>query len=369
MSEKNKPPTRKRLQESREEGQVAQTPSIPHFLAAVGCFELIVGTSHLWLQQAAEILGSYVGRVGQHQPMAPIGVKDLLVPLAGVGLGAALMVLLLAALLGLIGNIAQTGIVIATNSFLKFERLNPVEHAQQLFSSEQLGKLLMDVLKVSAIFGCGVLAVLMSMDSLLRLADGTLIQGVQVVLAMLLLCERLALIVLVICVVMDWALRRHAHNKSLMMTREEVEREQKDQFGDRHVRAQRNEFRRDVLAGELTENTRKANAVVTNPTHFAVALLYDPKRFPLPVVVARGSDEAAAHMRRVAKAHGIPIVRSPPLARLLYRTGKEWRPVPRLALKSVAAVYRVVAQIQAGERRVDEDLHVDDDTPEHGPSA
>jgi type III secretion protein U len=129
------------------------------------------------------------------------------------------------------------------------------------------------------------------------------------------------------------------------------------------VRAKRNEFRRDVLAGELTESTRKANAVVTNPTHYAVALLYDPAKYPLPVVLARGADETAALMRRVAREHDIPIIRSPALARLLYRTGREWRPVPRLTLKAVAAVYRVVAQVQAGERRVAEDHTVEADGP------
>lgn len=358
MSEKNKPPTPKRVREAREKGQVAQTPSIPHLLAAIGCFELLIGTSHLWLNQGPELLGSYIERAALRQPAFPISAKDLLIPLGGLGLTVTLAVLVLASVLGVIGNMVQTGLVIATNSFLQFERLDPVEHAKQLFSAEEAGKLVMDLVKALAIFGCGGLGVLLSLDSLLRLANGTLTEAVQAVLGMLLLCERLTLVVLVLCVVLDWALRRHAHQKSLLMSREEVEREQKDQFGDHHVRAQRNDFRRDMLGGELTESTRKANAVVTNPTHFAVALLYDPSKYPLPVVLARGADESAALMRRVARQHGIPVIRSAPLARLLYRTGREWRPVPRLALKSVAAVYRVVAQIQNGERRLDDDIEV-----------
>jgi type III secretion protein U len=350
MSEKNKPPTPKRVQEAREEGQVAQTPSIPHLLAAVGCFELLMGTSHLWLDQGPELLGSYIGRVVLRQPAVAMSAKDLLIPLGGLGLAITLGVLVLASVLGVIGNMVQTGLVIATKGFLKFERLDPIDHAKQLFSVEEAGKLVMDLVKAAAILGCGGLGVLLSLDSLLGLADGTLTEAVQAVLGMLLLCERLTLLVLVACVVLDWALRKHAHQKSLLMAREDIEREQKDQFGDHHVRAQRNDFRRDMLGGELTESTRKANAVVTNPTHFAVALLYDPSKYPLPVVLARGADESAALMRRVARQHGIPVIRSAPLARLLYRTGREWRPVPRLALKSVAAVYRVVAQIQNGER-------------------
>lgn len=353
MSEKNKPPTPKRLREAREEGQVAQTPSIPHFLAAVGCFELIVGTSHLWLTQGAEILGSFIARVGVRDPLAQFGVKDMLIPLGGVAVAIVVGMLLFAAVLGLIGNLMQTGLVIATGSFMKLERMDPIQHAQQMFSFDQLGKMAMDAVKVGAIFGCAGLGVLLSMDSLLRLADGTLTQAVQTVLEMLRLCERITLVVLIFCVAVDWALQRHMTQKQLLMSREDVEREQKDQFGDRHVRQQRNEFRNDMLAGQLTENTRKANAVVTNPTHYAVALLYDPSRYPLPVVLARGADQSAALIRQVARANGIPVIRSVQLARMLYRDGREWRPVPRLALKSVAAVYRVVAQIRAGERRLE----------------
>jgi type III secretion protein U len=351
MSEKNRPPTQKRLREARREGQVAQTPSIPHFLAAVGCFELIVGTSDRWLSQGPEILGSYIARLGVRGPLlTPVGVKDLLLPLAGVALGVTIGMLLLAAVLGLIGNVMQTGVVIATDGFMKFERMNPVTHAKQLFSVDQLGKMGMDALKVAAIFGCAGLGVLLSLDSLLRLADGTLTQAVQAVLEMLRLCERITLVVLVACVAVDWALQKHITRKQLLMSREDIEREQKDQFGDRHVRQQRNEFRNDMLAGQLTENTRTANALVTNPTHYAVALLYDPARYPLPVVLARGAGPSAALMRRIAKENGIPVIRSVQLARLLYREGRSWQPVPRIALKSVAAVYRVVAQIQVGER-------------------
>ncbi|SEK63891.1 type III secretion protein U [Roseateles sp. YR242] len=365
MSEKNKPPSQKRIDEAREQGQVAQTPSIPHFLAAIGSFELVMGSSNLWLSQAVEVMGSYIERLGATSPQA-LTAKDLLVPLGGLGLTLSLGLLMAAVVLGLAGNLLQTGVVVATGGFLKFDRLDPVQHVKQWFSAEQLGKLGMDIVKVALIFGCGGLGVLMSLDSLMHLADGTLIQGVQVVLDMLLLCERLSLIPIIACVAVDWWLRRRSHMKSLMMSEEEVKREQKDQLGDPHVRSKRNEFRRDVLGGELTESTRRANAVVTNPTHYAVALLYDPSKYPLPVVLAKGADETAALMRQIARANDIPIIRSPQLARLLFRTGREWQPVPRLALKAVAAVYRVVAEIRAGERRL-EDVHAIEADDGRGP--
>lgn len=363
MSEKSKPPTKKRLEDAEKEGQVAQTPSIAHLLATVGTIEMLGMTRDLWLSQAPLLLGSYISRLSEAYPDGKFDVKDMLVPLGGLALAVILATLLLASVLGLVGNLAQTGVVVATKGFMKLERMNPVNHAKQLFSAEQLGQLLMNAVKVTAIFGCCGLGVLMSMDSLLRLGDGTLMQAAQVVVEVILRCERLALLVLIVSVAIDWVIRKRSHIKSLRMSHEEVEREQKDQFGDKHVRKQRNEFRRDMLAGQMTENTRQANAVVTNPTHFAVALLYDPEKFPLPVVMARGADEAAALMRRIAREAGIPIIRSPQLARTLYSVGRQYRPVPRLTLKAVAAVYRVVAEIKAGERHIDDYIELD---PEEG---
>lgn len=362
MSEKNLPATKKRLDEARKKGQVAQTPAIPQTLAAVGTFELITMTSDYWLPQGPQLLASFVTRLGETNPATHLTAKDLIVPLGWVGIAVVLVALLFASMLALIGNIMQTGFMVAPEGVAKLERLDPIQHAKQMFSAEQLGQVLMGVVKVAGIMAFACLGLLLSLDSLMRLADGTLMQAAQAVLDMFVLCERLTLVFLVVCVAIDWAIRRHSHFKSLRMSREELENEQKDQFGDKHVRQQRNEMRRDMLAGELTENTRKANVVVTNPTHFAVALFYDPAKYPLPVVLARGADDSAALMRKVAREEGIPIIRSAQLARTLYSVGREWNPVPRVTLKAVAAVFRLLAQVHTGERSIDEDLEIDDAT-------
>jgi type III secretion protein U len=359
--EKNRPPTAKRLREAAKEGQLAQTPTIPHLLAAVGTFELLAGTSSLWLQQVPLLLGSFIGRLGETSASTRLRVQDLVVPLGGMGLIAILTALLLASLLAMIGFVMQSGFVVAPGAIARIERLNPISHAVNMLTREQFASLLMNCVKVTAIVACTFAGMMMSLDSLLRLADGTLMQAAQAVIDMLVLCERLTLLVLIICAVLDWVIRRQAHIRQLRMSRQEVEAEQKDHYGDKHVRKQRQEFRRDLLAGELTETTRQANAVVTNPTHFAVALLYDPSKYPLPVVLARGADNGAALIRKVAQEAGIPVIRSARLARVLYSVGREWHPVPRIALKAVAAVYRVVAEIRTGERAIGDVVELEDD--------
>jgi type III secretion protein U len=353
--EKNRPPTAKRLHEAKQQGQVAQTPSIPHLLAAAGTFELLAATSDHWLSQAPMLLGSFLERLGSFDSsQQQAAVWDFSEQIFQVGLVTAIGALVFASVLAFIGNVIQTGFMVAPDAILRFERLDPIGHLKGLFDTEQMSMMLMNTVKLITIIACTGVGILMSINSLLRIGDGTLVQAGQAVLQMFVLCERLTMAVLLILVVLDWVIRRHSHIKSLRMSREEVEAEQKDQFGDKHVRAKRNEFRRDLLAGELTENTRKANAVVTNPTHFAVAMFYDPSQYPLPVVLARGADEGAALMRKVARDAGIPVIRSAQLARTLYSVGREWHPIPRITLKAVAAVYRVVARMHRGELSIDD---------------
>ena len=367
MSEKNLPPTRKRLEDARKKGQTAQVPSIPQMLSVAAVFEAIAQTSDRWLFHGPQLLGSFVERLGDAHTTTPVAVKDLLVPLGWLGLSLALCALLLACLMSMIGNLVQVGFKVSAEGVARLERLSPASYLKRVFSVELLSMLLMNAAKVTVIVICTGGGVLMSLDSLLRLADGTLMQAAQAVLDTFVLCERMTLGALIAFVAIDWTIRRSSHMRSLRMSRQDVDVEHKDQFGDKHVRQHHQQWRRDMLAGQLTENTRKANAVVTNPTHFAVALLYEPAKYPLPVVVARGADKAAGLIRVTARDAGIPVIRSPQLARMLYSVGREWRPVPRLALKAVAAIYRLVAEIRAGERKIDEVLEVDD--VDLGPSS
>jgi type III secretion protein U len=365
VSEKTLKASPKRIKDAREEGNVAQTQSLPHLLAVAGTFELLNASSPWWLAQAPQVLASFITRLGDVNPATRLAVKDLLIPLGSVALAGSLVALAVAALLSFIGNVVQTGVVVATKGVAKLDRISPISHAKQMFSAEQLQNLAVSALKAMGVFTLIIVGILMSLNSLMHVAGGTPMQAAATLLAVVMLCERMSLLLLIVFVVIEWWIRKRSHAKQLRMSHEEVQREQKDQFGDKHTRQGRNEFRRDMLAGELTENTRKANAVVTNPTHFAVALLYDPVKYPLPVVVARGTEAQASLMRQVARDAGIPIIRSVQLARALYSTGRPWHPVPRLTLSAVAAVYRVVSEIKAGTRDIDEyvELHDEIDKP------
>jgi flagellar biosynthesis protein FlhB len=161
------------------------------------------------------------------------------------------------------------------------------------------------------------------------------------------------LAVMAILAGLDFALTRYRHRNMLKMTKEEVRREHKEEEGDPLFRMQRRRRHRDIMKGRAAVEVPRADVLVVNPTHIAIALRYRPGKDRAPVVTAKGKGELAEFMRSLARTNGVPIVEDVPLARLLYRKVKVGRTVPADTYKAVAAILAFVYRItrRAAESR------------------
>lgn len=146
----------------------------------------------------------------------------------------------------------------------------------------------------------------------------------------------------------DYILARRRIAKQMRMTGDEVKREHKESEGDPMVRGKRKQRMRELAKRRMAANVAKADVVVVNPTHYAVALRYDDKQDRAPVVVAKGVDEAAEKIREVARKHGVPVLARPPLARALHKHVKEGRTVPANLYRAVAEVLAYVYRLRGG---------------------
>jgi type III secretion protein U len=131
------------------------------------------------------------------------------------------------------------------------------------------------------------------------------------------------------------------------MTKEEVKRERKDDEGDPKIKHKRRELHKELLENQQVENTKHASAVVTNPTHIAVAIAYRKELTPLPIVMSKGEGELAQRIMEVARRHDIPVLQNIPLARALMATAEIDRYVPTDLLEPVAEVLRFVRDMKA----------------------
>jgi len=154
------------------------------------------------------------------------------------------------------------------------------------------------------------------------------------------------LIVLLVVAVMDLVYQRYEHMKQMRMTKQELKDEYKQTEGDPHVRAKLRQLRQEKAQARMMQAVPKADVIITNPTHFSIALEYKPETMDAPVLIAKGLDEVAMRIREVAKENDIPLYENVPLARALYDTVEIDQMVPEEHYKAVAEVISYIFQLK-----------------------
>lgn len=337
-------PSQRRLQKAREQGQVPQSRD----LTAAGVLALLLlaapslfrGLSWRLLRSSDALLG----HLHEFEP-TPAGAHQLLTTWGG------LLLLGLAPLLGLAAAAAvflsylQSGPLLTTYPLVpRLDKLNPAQSLKRVFSLRGLVESLKSLLKVGIVGAVAYVLLRQRAPGLLWLGqmptpDAAVWTGG--LLRELALKSTLALVILGAA---DYAYQRFENQRALRMTREEMRQETKESEGDPQVRGQRRRQRVQLLRDAISKHLPEATVVITNPTHVAVALRYQPGEMAAPVVVARGRGRLAARLRRLARRYGVPLQEDPPLARALYRACPLGAEVP-------AALYRAVAVILAELQR------------------
>lgn len=338
--EKTEQPTPRRLEKAREEGQVPQSRELSTFLV------LISGITGLWLMGdwfSGRILSvlrqgfSFDRAVAFDSRLMMSGMGDLftqvlltLLPLFGI-----LVIAALAAPIMLGGFVFSTKVLA-----LKPERMDPIKGLGRMFSVHGLAELVKSVLKALIVGVMGVIAVWWEKDHVFTLMAQPLQTAVPEFIGTLLFASVLITLGLALVAIMDVPFQLWQYRRKLRMSKDEVKRENKEQEGDPHLKARVRSLQREMARRRMMTEVPKADVVVTNPTHFSVALKYDAERMGAPVVVAKGRGEVALRIREIATEHKVPLLEAPPLARALYAHCELEQPVP-------AALYTAVAEVMA----------------------
>lgn len=345
--EKTEAPSPRRLEQAREEGQVPQSRELSTFLVTV------TGAATLLL------LGGWMaGRVSgllrdgfAFDRRAAFDEKVMLDMLERMLSGAllTLMPLFFALLIAAVAApMLLGGLVFAPKALgPNFGRMNPLKGFGRMFSVHGLAEMVKAILKSLLVGGVAALVLWLNMDHLFDLMVEPLEIGMAdfsdtVVFAALLIVLSLGLLAL-----MDVPFQLWQYHKKLRMTKEEVKREGKEQEGDPMVKGRIRAMQREMARRRMMSEVPKADVVVTNPTHFSVALKYDAEKMGAPVVVAKGRGELALKIRELAKEHGVPMLEAPPLARALYKHCELEQSIPAALYTAVAEVMAYVYQLDA----------------------
>lgn len=347
--ERTEKPTGKRLRDARVRGQVPRSRDLTQALS-LGAVLIALSYVGPWVVGGlANELQVGLVRVGEWA-LRQLAAEDLTVLLVNRAVVLAQLtapVALVAAVSAVAFASAQSGWVWAPQALsLRWESLNPASGLQRLVPSRAGVDLLKTVLVALALgYLCWgtVERALESAEPLSRMPiEDAVADGWQRTYGML----RDAVILLVALAAADYGLQRHRHTESLMMTKQEVKEDSKMMEGNPEIKARVRRVQREVARRRMLAAVPKATVVITNPTHYAVALEYQRTSMAAPVVVAKGKNLIAARIKAIAKEHGVPIVENKPLAQALYRGADVGDSIPGDLFEAVAEVLAYLIRLK-----------------------
>ncbi len=350
-SQKTEEPTPKKLRESREKGEVAKSQELGHWFMILA-FAAIVGIFGPWLTGSiSDSLFILVERPHIIDLSADGGRQLLIDILADLALTLLVPgLVIIAAALG--ATVLQTGFVFSAESLKpKLSKISLLEGFKRQFSSRSLMEFAKGLLKISLVAGVVMLAIWPKREQLNELAEmetGLLLEVLQSTALRVLIA---VLAMMSVIAALDFAFQRYQHIKKLRMTRQEVKDEFKQTEGDPMVKARLRQIRQERARGRMMAAVPGADVVVTNPTHYAVALKYEMDAMAAPVVVAKGIDHLALRIREVAQENDVPLVENRPLARALYDSVELDQEVPPEHYKAVAQVIGYVMRLKGRRPR------------------
>lgn len=336
--EKTEEPTQQRLEDSRKEGNVAQSKEITAFLVLLACVGTVYfGGSGLLdiyfnsFREFSNLAGTMQvnsNTIGKLMMLTLESIVKIVAPIACIGFVA-----------GVAGTVVQVGVNFSWKPIEpNIEKLNPVSGFRRIFSMNSLVEGVKSVFKLIAV---GSVAYFMAVDSVITAPVLIEFESVEIVNYMGIVGFRLiGAISLALFVIagFDLGWQKFRHYKSLRMTKQEIKDELKNREGDPLLKARVRSIQRERAQRRMMEQVPKADVIVTNPTHIAVALKYDAENMDAPKIVAKGADYIALKIKEIARENNIPTVENVPLARALHKSVKVGQYIPRALYQSVAEV-------------------------------
>lgn len=350
--EKTEEPTQRRLEKAREDGDVLSSKEMFVFASsAAGLVVVLV----LGLFSKSLLTGwSELFTFGHPEELRTAKIKNawqsyelLLTAAAFFGIPCFLFVVGMQAFVG--GGLSASGKALG----FKFEKLNLIKGLGRIFSVKGLVELIKSVAKVVLLTSCVVIFLWFALPDILYLSAGTLENGIGILYQTLLFFILSLLLILFAIGLGDYIWSRHTWLQKLRMTKQDMKEEFKESEGSPEVKARMRRLQMEASQkaaeqSQAIENVKDATVIITNPTHFAVAIKYEPSSDDAPVILAMGKDIMAKRVIEQAELHSKTIVRSPILARALYFTGNIGQAISEQLYSAVASILAYVYQLERG---------------------
>lgn len=346
--EKTEAATPKRRHESREKGQVAKSRELVTAVLLLVTFLAIRSFADSIFNNLAELLRFFLSTpINTENAINPGDLTNVFIYCAVTFIKVMAPILLITALVAIVANYLQVGFIFTGKPLIpKFSKLNPIEGFKNIFSKNALVEFLKSLMKVGIVVyvifsylkdNFIIIPELLGMDMMSTasfIGNAIINMGIRVS------------TVLFIIAVFDYAYQFWQFEKKLKMSKQEIKEEYKMTEGNPQIKSKIREKQRQMSLKRMMTEVPKADVVITNPTHFAIAIKYDASKSEAPMVLAKGKDLIAQKIKEIAKDSKVPIIENKPLAQALYKTVDIGEMVPSELYKAVAEVLAFVYNLK-----------------------
>lgn len=344
--ERTEEATPRRLEKAREEGQVARSLELTTFTVLLASAAGILFLGAGMMDKLLKIMKSGMQMERELAFQTDLMLNRLYV-LAIEGLISMAPLLFLLLVVAFFAPMLLSGWMFSTKALMpKFERISPIKGLGRIFSVNSLVELVKAILKTIVIGAVAGLVIWYNKEAVMALLTVPVDLGIGRTGEFLAMSFLLIIGAMILVVVIDVPYKIWEHAKQLRMTKEEIRKEFKESEGDPFVKARIRGLQREAARRRMMAEIPKADVIVTNPTHYAVALRYQSNSMRAPKVVAKGVHLLAARIREMAEEHRIPILEAPPLARALYHHAELESEIPEKLYTAVAEVLAYVFQLK-----------------------
>ncbi|WP_071459458.1 flagellar biosynthesis protein FlhB [Bacillus massilinigeriensis] len=340
--EKTEKATPKKKQDSRKKGQVAKSQDLNTSIGLLSLFLFLLAFGEKVVRHLLNLLRHALNEY-MLMEVTETNLKMILVEVLselGLIIGPVLLVAFAA---GLAANYVQVGFLFSSEAIaMKLEKINPISGFKRIFSVRSLVEMLKSILKIAFIGFIAFTILMNGMDEVLRLANKPVASALAVVAKLTIKMGLAASGALLFLSLLDYAYQRFDFAKSIRMSKQDLKDEYKNSEGDPLIKSKIKQKQREMATRRMMQEIPKADVVITNPTHYAIALKYDEEKGDAPVVVAKGVDFVAQKIKLIAKENDVVMVEDRPLARALHSQLEIGDSIPEEFFKAVAEILAYV---------------------------
>ncbi len=346
FQEKTEQATPKKREESRRKGQVARSQELNSavvLLSALGGLYMLGG---VLFHDLASFTASTLSQSHTFE-FTTMSTRLYMIGWAKVFFGSLGPIVIVIGVAALAVSLAQVGFVVNEEALnFKFNRLDPLQGAKRIISKRSLVELVKGVLKIAIVGYISYILIAPEMSRMALLADASVGDIFHYLGYMVFRVGFYTSLVLFILAVLDYAYQRWEYNQSIRMTKQEVKEESKQTEGDPQIRMRIRSLQRENARRRMMDSVPEADVVITNPTHYAVALKYDIDTMAAPKVVAKGQNLIAQKIKEIARENRVPTVENKPLAQALFKSVEIGHDIPEDLYRAVAEVLAYVFRLK-----------------------